>query len=334
MDNFELLGSLARNLHQEFRSLYFVILPVFFALAVAIAWFKNPVGSPDFLDIMKRAFVATILLAGFQEISDTILFVANGVADKISDMSGLDTIFRMVGEKTQSYPNSSVSLLLGFNDLIVAVISYCSYFVLYIARYIMVALYHFTWVFLSLISPFLLLFHLFTSRITINLFKSLIEVASWKIVWSVLSAMLLALPFGNAYMADGNYLTVIVLNFVIALCMLGTPFVVKSLIGSGLASMSGALGPAVAATMIAAPVKAMSAVNFSRGVISDTAGYLSHKRNEFINKPLPLNAQVPAGNSFSQQLSGRSVPPPPGAQENRNYSREIAQAPKPPQRER
>ena len=311
MENFELLGNLAKHLHDEFRSLYFVMLPAFFALSLVLAWMRNPAGSPDFIDIVKRAFVATLLLAGFQEISDTILFVANGIADKISDMSGLDSILKMAGEKAQSYPNSPVSLLLGFNDLIIAVISYCSYLILYVARYIMVALYHFTWIFLSIMAPFLLLFHLFTSRITLNLFKSLIEVACWKIVWSVLSAMLLALPFGNAYVADGNYLTVVVLNFVIALCMIGTPFVVKSLVGSGLSSMTGSLGPAVAATAIAAPVKAMGAVNISRGVLSDVGGYMSHKRNEFIHQPLPLHAQVPQGSTTAQPRTENGPPKPP-----------------------
>jgi hypothetical protein len=136
----------------------------------------------------------------------------------------------------------------------------------------MVAIYHFSWVFLSIIAPILLLFHLFSSRLTLNLFRSMVEVASWKVVWSVLSAMLAALPFGSAYMADGNYLTVIVLNFVIALCMLGTPMVVHALVGSGLSGMTGALAPAVAGAMIAAPVKAASAFRMGRDVLGNTAG--------------------------------------------------------------
>ena len=318
MENFDLLGSVARHLHDEFQSLYFLMLPVFFALAVAIAWLKQPVGSPEFIEILKRAVIATLLLAGFQEISDTILFVANGIADKISDMSGLDAVFTMAKEKTKSYPNSPVTLLLGFNDLIVAALSYCSYILLYVARYVMVAIYQFTWICLSIMAPFLLTFHLFSSKITVNLFRSLVEVASWKIMWSILSAMLLALPFGNAYMTDGNYLTVVVLNFVIALCMIGTPFVVKSLIGSGLASMTGALGPAVVATMLAAPTKAISAFKATRGELSDTAGYLSHKRNEFINRPLPLDAQVPRVNQSPDFPRPPEIPRPPNDSGPRN----------------
>ncbi len=48
---------------------------------------------------------------------------------------------------------------------------------------------------------------------------------------------------------EGNYLTLVVMNFVIALCMLGTPLVVKSLVSSGLSSFSSSLVPVVGMTI-------------------------------------------------------------------------------------
>jgi hypothetical protein len=78
MPQFELLGSLARDLHQEFVNMYYLLLPVFFSLAVVVAWFRNPTGSPEFLDIVKRAIIATILLVAFPDISKAILYVAEG----------------------------------------------------------------------------------------------------------------------------------------------------------------------------------------------------------------------------------------------------------------
>ena len=44
MPQFELLGSLAQSLHQEFVNMYYLFLPVFFALAVVVAWFRSPTG--------------------------------------------------------------------------------------------------------------------------------------------------------------------------------------------------------------------------------------------------------------------------------------------------
>lgn len=103
-----------------------------------------------------------------------------------------------------------------------------------------------------------------TSQITVNLFKGMIEVASWKIVWAILGAMLTALSFGDAYKADGNYVTLIGMNFVIAVAMLATPMVVRSIVGSGFQAMSSTLGPAAVAAMVAAPARAASAIATSR----------------------------------------------------------------------
>ena len=116
----------------------------------------------------------------------------------------------------------------------------------------MLAVYHFSWSFLVILSPLILLFHVFSSQMTVSLFKSLVEIASWKIVWVILSVILNSLPFSEAEAIEGQYITLIIMNFVIALCMLGTPFVVKSLIGSGFSSFAGSLNTLTGATMVSA----------------------------------------------------------------------------------
>lgn len=313
MENFSLLGSLSAQLHQEFIRLYYLFLPVFFALAIAVDWFKNPAGSPDFLDTLKRAIIATLLVAGFQEITEAILALTDGIAQKISDMSGLDTIIRMAGEKCKSYTLSPMTLVLGFDDLTIAVLSFLSYIVLFIARYLTIALYHFMWIFLSIMAPILILFNLFkgTQNITINLFKSMIEVASWKIAWAVMSAMITALAFGNAYAADGNYLTVILMNFIIAVAMLGTPSIVKSLVGGGLSSMSDSLGMAAAVAMVASPGKTAAAISIGREVLSDTKNWASHMGSKMV--PRTSVAQEVEG-MRSQQAQPPSAAPAPTTQ--------------------
>ena len=273
MDQFAALGSVAFKLHTEMRDLYYQLLPVFFMASVALVWIQNPVGGPDFLDKIKRAFVATLLLAGFAEITDVMLFLTNGIADKIDNMSGLDAFMRMASEKTHSYTASPITLVLAIDDLMMAVLSYASYAILYFARFIMVAIYNFSWVFLSIMAPILLLFHVFSSTITVNLFRSMFEIACWKVVWSVLSVMIKALPFGTWYAMDGYYFTIVVLNFVIAICMLGTPLVVRALVGSGFSAMAGGLTGATAALMLATPAKALAVKNIAGGVIGNLHGF-------------------------------------------------------------
>lgn len=279
MPNFEVLGSLVVNLHQEFVRIYYLVLPVFFALALVIGWAKNPAGGVEFMDTVKRAVIATLLLVAFQDISQGILFIADGIAEKIDNMSGLNSIMQMAAEKSQSYSHSKISIILQFNDFIIALLSFVSYLVLYFARYITVAMYYFFWIFLSISAPLLLLFNMFpsTSNITANLFRSMCEVASWKICWAILSAMLTALSFGDIYRTDGSYITLIVMNFVIAVAMLATPMMVRSLAGSGVAAMAPALGAAAVATMAAAPAALSTTFIKGRQELNLMSGFAGQK---------------------------------------------------------
>lgn len=279
MPHFEVLGSLVVNLHHEFVRIYYLVLPVFFALSILAGWARNPAGGMDFVDTVKRAVIATLLLAAFQDISQGILFIADGIADKIDNMSGLNSIMQMAAQKSQSYSHSSISLILQFDDYIIALLSFVSYLVLYFARYITVAMYYFFWIFLSISAPLLLLFNLFpaTSNITGGLFRSMCEVASWKICWSILSAMLTALSFGDIYRTEGSYITLIVMNFVISVAMLATPMMVRSIVGHGIAGMAPALGAGAVATMAAAPAKVSMGWAKGRSELSLVSGIASQK---------------------------------------------------------
>jgi hypothetical protein len=298
MDQFAALGSVALKLHMEMRNVFYLLLPVFFMGSIALVWFQNPVGSPDFLDKIKRALIAFLLIVGFSELTDAMLFVTTGIADKIDNMSGLEAVIQMASEKAHSYTVSPLTPVLAFDDLVIAGLSYLCWAILYFAHFIMIAIYHFSWVFLSIMAPLLLLFHVFSSQITLNLFKSMLEIASWRVVWSVLSAMLKSLPFGTWYAMDGNYLTIAVLNFVIALCMIGTPLIVHSLVNGSFTAMTTGLTAATATAMMAAPTKAMSALKFGRGVLGDFASF-----GRGVNSKLGQD-----GVSFA---FGKDTPPPP-----------------------
>lgn len=279
MPEFSLLGSLMTDLHQEFVRIYYLMLPVFFALAVAVAWIQSPGDSGAFIDILKRAVISTVLLTAFPEISEAIVFVADGVAAHIDKLNSLDAVMRMAQDKSADYSKSNISSLLIFNDLIISTLAFLSYLIVYCARYLTLAMYHFFWVFFTIAAPLLLLFNLFrsTSQITANLFKGMIEVACWKIVWAILGAMLTALSFGKMYETEGSYVVLIVMNFIIALAMLLTPQMVKSLVNGGAQGMSSVLAPASLAAMVAAPSKAAMMYAKSRGVTSKASSFVGGK---------------------------------------------------------
>lgn len=317
MDQFAVLGSVAYRLHMELRNMFFLLLPVFFMASVAMVWIQNPTGGPEFIDKIKRAVVATLLVVGFAEISDVILFLTNGVADKIDNMGGLDSFMKMASEKAHSYTINPLTPILAFDDMIMAGLTYASYALVYCARFIMVAVYHFSWVFLTIIAPILLLFHMFSSQMTVNLFRSLVEVASWRVVWSVLSIILKSLPFGTWYAMQGNYLTIVVLNFVIAICMVGTPLVVRALVGSGWSAMASGLTGVTAAVMLAAPTKAMAVASAGRGVLGNIMGFGQG-----------LNSKLGQAGMGMRGFSKPPTPPPP-PRDVTPRSSHVTQSPRP-----
>ena len=175
--NMEVLGSLVRDLHQMLSNIFFLALPVAIALSVCIGFFKGE--TPSYIDILRRALVASILLISFPEVSGWILDICDGIAGRIDSMAGLDTVMRMAQEKANSYSGAQNVLLLKFNDLFIAVLSLASYVILYIARFLTIAMYYFFWVMLSVLSPLLILCYMFpsTEGITKGLYRGLIEVA-------------------------------------------------------------------------------------------------------------------------------------------------------------
>lgn len=277
MPNMEVLGSLVRDLHQTLSNFFYIALPVAIMLSVALSMLRS--GGPNYVDILRRALIAALLLASFPEVSGLILDIFDGLASKIDSMAGLETFLRMAEEKSRSYSSAQNVLLLKFNDLFIAVLSFASYVILYVARYLTIALYYFFWVMLSVLSPLLILCYIFpaTENVTKGLYRGLIEVASWKVIWAVQSAMLASLSLGNIYKTEGSYITLTVLNFVIAIGLLFTPVLVKSLVSGGIQGAASTLGPVAAASMIALPTRIVNVTTFSREMMSKSYGYVSSK---------------------------------------------------------
>lgn len=297
MTDFGPLGPLMLELHQEFIRIYYLMLPIFFALSVAITWLGSAQGSMELVDVLKRTVISTLLLAALPEISQAIIFVADGIAERIDHKSGIDEFLHATKEKSMSFTFTKSMFLLHFGELLISVLTFVSYVIVYIARYLTIAMYHFFWIFYMISAPLLLLFNIFpaTSQITKNLFFGMCEVASWKIVWGILGAMLSALSFGDLYSNEQNYLVLIVMNFVIAVSMLKTPSIVKALVSGGIHSMEKDIANASFSAMAAVPANVVAAkamavkgiskpINFGKKL---HAGYQQHqakKREERTSK--------------------------------------------------
>lgn len=282
--NLEVLGSLVRDLYQGLSQLFYVMLPLTILFSVVLGYLKS--GDANYPDIIKRSFVAALLLASFPEVSNVLLDICDGIAAKIDNMSGLETFMRMAQEKSQSYATAKNVLLLKFDDLFMAILSFGSFLLLLIARYITIALYYFYWVLLSVCAPLMILCYVFpkTANITANLYKGLIEVACWKILWAIMSAMLTSLSFGNIYQTQSSYLTLIVMNFVIAIALLFTPMLMRSLVGEGVHATAQTIGTTAVLAAAALPGKIATIQQVSREVLSNSRAFASQKIQTIQNK--------------------------------------------------
>ena len=253
MINLEILGSVATHIHSDLRIVFYMLLPVLFGLSLAGSWIRNPAGNPEYLLLIKRSVVAGVLLSGFTEIANAICDVTSGLAARISSMDGLESYVRMVYEKAAIGRVTAMGLLLHVDDYLPEILSVLSIFALYIVKVLMLSVYQFAWMFLIIISPVMLSFHVISSRFTATLFQSLTEVACWKIVWAVLSAFLTAIPYGNTLAAEHGYATLIILNVIVVVAMVMTPIVTHALIGGSFATVAATAGALATAQMLNAP---------------------------------------------------------------------------------
>ncbi len=163
-----------------------------------------------------------------------------------------------------------------------------SYLVAYFGFFMAEAITQFLWATLYIMSPLMILCYLSatTAPITLSLYKSLCRVATWKILWTILGAMLLSLAESSHLDGMEEFLRTIVVNFCIGAAMLVIPFAAKSLLSDGMESVSASTAATILAvtklkTLGAAslPVRSLLARQMKRKVYSDAYKPLEKNRS-------------------------------------------------------
>lgn len=126
------------------------------------------------------------------------------------------------------------------------------------------------------------------SGLTRGLFKNILQVASWPIIWSVLSAFIKALPFSLVYSVEnGDVVAIAGMNLIFAIALLFTPLLVSQLCegvslsvgatikGGVLTAVSLAMGPKGFAFRKAASTIASKA-GFHTGRLNSESRYQNH----------------------------------------------------------
>jgi hypothetical protein len=248
------LAQEARKIHDLFSSLFYSLVVLLLLIGVVSSFFRMSMGQvPEFVTLVGRAILAAFLLASLPEIMNTLASVTDQFANDIGQLNNFKLVVSRLGEKIETLTFSWVSV----KDSVLLVVSYLTFFLLYISVYVADAMYLFTWTLLYVFSPLLIAAFTLpsTAAATRGLFQSLIEVCLWKISWAVLAALLwsFALSEINAPQYDIDFLSAIVLNLMLAFSVLLMPLIVRSLINGGIPQAASNMGSAVLAAAALTP---------------------------------------------------------------------------------
>lgn len=266
------LASEAKTIYEIFYSFFYMLVTMLLLLGVVLEYFRIPMGDmPSFGQLVGRVFIAALLLHAYPDITNAIADITDAIAARLGDLNQFKLVLDRMGDKLGELSWSWVS----FKDTVILLISFLTFFLLYFSIHIADAFYLYAWTLLYVFSPLLIALYVLpaTSSATKALFRSLIEIACWKIVWSVIATLLwsAALSNINDNGAQISFLTAISFNIILAGSLLLTPFVVHALAGSGIATMTrnvGALaigGLAITPGSAIAGGKAVSSKSFGVG---------------------------------------------------------------------
>lgn len=276
IEQYEKLLPIARMLYDHTSTLSWEMLLPLFLLSVVFSYSADLGLTGSILVRLKRLFLVALLLVAFPTIAEFLQVFGVEIAKSIDDMTGIDMVLEAASKRAELYSFDLQGLLNLGSDLIVGALVLISFIILVVARFFLLAFQHFYWLLLVVLGPFLMLGMLFDSSvgITKGLFKNMIQVSAWPVIWAILSAFLKALPFATAYTQEGGLVTIITLNLIIAIALLFSPFIVSQLCEGVSLSVGDTLRRGVLRTVAMANPKALVA---SKAMAAKTVGQKGFK---------------------------------------------------------
>ncbi|MCB0390960.1 MAG: hypothetical protein KDD58_06710 [Bdellovibrionales bacterium] len=266
VEEYEKLLPVAKALYTHTSSLSWQMLLPLFLLSIALSYSTDLGLSGAIIVRLKRLVLVALLLVTFPMIAEFSQVIGVEIAKSIDDMTGIDMVLDAASKRADAYTFDLQGLLNLGSDLIIGALVLISFLILVVARFFLLAFQHFYWLLLVVLGPFMILAMLFDSTIGITkgLFKNMIQISAWPIIWSILSAFLKALPFASAYAVEGGLITIITLNLIIAVALLFSPFIVSQLCEGVNLSIGNTLRQGVLRTVAMTNPKGMAIAAASR----------------------------------------------------------------------
>jgi hypothetical protein len=289
--DFSWLSQQAQQVHAIFNGMFYVLVLTLLSLGILMEYFKWPLGGvPAFSQLIGRALVAAILLHSLPEVMNAIADVTDALSKQLGDFNQIKNVFDVMRQRLHEMSASWVSV----KDSIIWIISFLGFYLLYITYFIAEACVLYGWTLLYIFSPLLIALFVLpaTAGATKALYKSLIEISCWKIVWAVLATLMWsnALSQINQPATNIHIITVISYSLLLVFSILLTPYAVHALAGAGIASLAMAAGALTTgrawSQARATPKRAKS--TFKAG--AKAANWISERREKAKDKKLYRHA--------------------------------------------
>lgn len=231
------ISSQAKDIHSFFVSIFYSLAILLLLIGVLIDYFKMPIGGvPSFQLLVGRALIAAILLVAYPQISNWIAAIADAVSDHLGSINHYKNVLSVAGKTFKDHSWSWTSL----GDTLLSVVAILAYFILYLTVFFFDAAIVYCLVLLYIFSPILIAFYILpqTASMTSGLFRTLFEIAAWKIVWAVLGTLLWSTALHDFESKGQNFITLLALTLMLALSILLTPIVVRNLISGALSNVA------------------------------------------------------------------------------------------------
>jgi hypothetical protein len=253
----EWLPEVCSQLHGEMVKVYWIMILPLIVFLVILELFKTSSQQPDAGKILYRTIASILMLVSFKETINLIAYIGDGVAERIDGLAKMSQIIEIF---SSNFSRDAPSLY-KLRELVIFLLNFLSYFLAYFGIFIVEALIHFCWSILYVCAPLMILCYIpeQTAGVSKNLYKGLLTVISWKILWSILGVMLLKLAVQQTTEASDNIITTAVINLCIALSIMLVPLFSKSLLGDGLSSFTSSIAavPGIAALGVGKSVLSM-----------------------------------------------------------------------------
>jgi hypothetical protein len=269
--------------------IYWIMLPALVALLIVFELLKGSDQQPNINDIIRRTVISILMLISFGMVINLIAAISDGITDKIDQSKNLWDAIKQLGPNSQGESGN----LFDLREHIIYFFSIGAYLIAYIGFFSSMALMHFVWAILYITAPLLLLCYVprATAGIVGNLYRGLVSVATWKILWCLLGSLLLKLAINPKVSGIDDYILAMVTNLLIGVSMLLIPLFTRSLLGDGLQSASAALAAAPGLMAIKAATLATSTMG--KKVLKGAAGLAGFTSRPLTN-PISGRAQVMA----------------------------------------